>query len=157
MCPQFNSKQAQGTYKQYRDNLGRTTVPTLGRGSQSSVRGSIHLLYKRDYVLTTSFALLGRSSNDEDERNENLAKKWICVLSSRLFGPAQFVKCGRFFLQLNSNGIYRGSKRERKIRHHMFTSSIKRRIRRFDVVVGQWTSKKCTKKHDARAELLFCS
>ena len=39
----------------------------------------------------------------------------------------------------------------------MFTSSTKRRIRRFHVVVVQWTSKKCTKKRDARAELLFWS
>jgi len=35
------------------------------------------------------------------------------------------------------------------------TSSIKREIRRFHVVVVQWTSKKCTKKRDSRAELLF--
>ena len=39
----------------------------------------------------------------------------------------------------------------------MSTSSIKRQIRRFYVVVVQWTSKKCTKKRDARAELLFWS
>ena len=40
----------------------------------------------------------------------------------------------------------------------MSTSSIKRRIGRFHVVVVQWTSKKCTKKRDARAEhaQLFC-
>ena len=38
----------------------------------------------------------------------------------------------------------------------MSTSSIERQIRRFHVVV-QWTSKKCTKKRDARAELLFWS
>ena len=31
------------------------------------------------------------------------------------------------------------------------TSSIKRKIRRFHVVVVQWTSKKCTKKRDERA------
>ena len=37
----------------------------------------------------------------------------------------------------------------------MSTSSIKRQIRSFHVVVVQGTSKKCTKKHDARAELLF--
>ena len=36
-------------------------------------------------------------------------------------------------------------------------SSIKRRIGSFYVVVVQWTSKKSTKKRDARAELLFCS
>ena len=35
--------------------------------------------------------------------------------------------------------------------------AIKRSIRKFHIVVVQWTSKKCTKKSDARAELLFCS
>ena len=39
----------------------------------------------------------------------------------------------------------------------MSTSSIKRQIRRFHVVVVQWTSKKCTKKRDAGVELLFWS
>ena len=48
-------------------------------------------------------------------------------------------------------------KRGRKIRRRMFTFSIKRQIRRFHVVVVQLTSKKCTKKRDARAELLFWS
>ena len=48
--------------------------------------------------------------------------------------------------------------RERKIHGpRMFTraSSIKLGIGKFHVVVVQWTSKKCTKKHDVRAELLF--
>ena len=40
----------------------------------------------------------------------------------------------------------------------MTTSSIKRRrIGRFHVLAVQWTSEKCTKKRDARAEQLFCS
>ena len=39
----------------------------------------------------------------------------------------------------------------------MSTSSVKRRFGRFDVEVVQWTSKKCTKQRDARAELLFWS
>ena len=39
----------------------------------------------------------------------------------------------------------------------MSTFPMKRPIRRFHVVVVQWTSKKCTKKRDARAELLFWS
>ena len=34
----------------------------------------------------------------------------------------------------------------------MSTSSIKRQIRRFHVVVVQWSLKTCTKKRDARAE-----
>ena len=45
----------------------------------------------------------------------------------------------------------------RKIRRRMSTSSIKRQIRRFHVVFGEWTSKKCTEKRDARGELLFWS
>ena len=36
-------------------------------------------------------------------------------------------------------------------------TTLKRQIRRFHVVVVQWTSKKCAKKRDARAELLFWS
>ena len=39
----------------------------------------------------------------------------------------------------------------------MFTSCIKRRIMKFHVVVVLWTTKKCTKKRDARAGLLFFS
>ena len=39
----------------------------------------------------------------------------------------------------------------------MTTSPIKHQIKRFHVVVVQWTSKKCTKKRDTRAELLFSS
>ena len=37
----------------------------------------------------------------------------------------------------------------------MSTSPIKRQIRRFHVVVVQWTSKKCAQKCDARVELFF--
>ena len=40
---------------------------------------------------------------------------------------------------------------------HVLQVSKKREIRRFHVVVVQWTSKKCTKQRDARAELLFWS
>ena len=39
----------------------------------------------------------------------------------------------------------------------MSTSPIKRQIRSFRVVVVKWTSKKCTEKRDASAELLFWS
>ena len=39
----------------------------------------------------------------------------------------------------------------------MLTPSTNHRIRRFHVVVMHWTSKKCTKKRDARAELWVCS
>ena len=45
MCPQFNPmKQTLGIYKQRRDKLGSTTVPTLGRRSQSAIRFNPHTL-----------------------------------------------------------------------------------------------------------------
>ena len=56
---------------------------------------------------------------------------------SHLFGSAQYVKCRRLFLELNSWGFYTGSKRWREIRRSMSMSSIKRQIRRFHVVVVQ--------------------
>ena len=58
---------------------------------------------------------------------------------------------------LGDFSFYSGSKRWREIRRSMSTSSIKRQIRRFHVVVVQWTLKKCTKKGDVRAELLLLS
>ena len=86
-------------------------------------------------------------------------KQWICILSNFIafFGTAQLVKCRRLLLELNSQGLYPCSNRERKICRRMTTSSIKRHIGTFHVVVVQWTVKKCTKKRDTRAELLVCS
>ena len=56
------------------------------------------------------------------------------------------------------NGFIQVHKEEEKfVVVCMFTFSIKRQIRRFHVVVVQLTSKKCTKKRDAREELLFWS
>lgn len=46
-------------------------------------------------------------------------------------------------------------KRERKIRRHVLISSIKRRIRKFQVVIVQWSSNECSKKSDESASLLF--
>ena len=86
-------------------------------------------------------------------------KKWIFVLSNliasimtRSIYQKQATFPGFEFLR-----IYSGSKRGRKIRRRMFTPTVKRHIGRFHVVVVQWTSKKCTNKRDARAELLFWS
>ena len=48
-------------------------------------------------------------------------------------------------------------KEEEKFVVGMSSSSIKRQIRKLHVVVVQWRSKKCTKKRNARAELLIWS
>ena len=84
--------------------------------------------------------------------------KWICVLSDLMVSIWTRSICqmratfpGVEFLRI----LFTFKNWGRKIRRRMSTSSIKRQISRFHVVVVQWTSKKCTKKHDARAELLF--
>ena len=44
-------------------------------------------------------------SNDDDEGSENVAKKNEFAFfrtQSRLFGPTQYVKCRRLFMELNS-------------------------------------------------------
>ena len=84
-------------------------------------------------------------------------KKLIWILSVFIaIIPTHFVKCRRTFLELNSQGPYPSSKTEIKFRRCLFTSSIKREISHFKVVVVQKRAKKCTKNRDARARLLFC-
>ena len=63
---------------------------------------------------------------------------------SRSFHLVQFFKCWQFFLKLNSERLYRSSGKENKV--VVFCSRRSRAV----------TAKKCTKKRDARAELLFC-
>ena len=69
----------------------------------------------------------------------------------------QFVKCWQFFLELNSQRLHRSSEKEKESCCLEFTSSTKREINYFHIVVVQWRQwNKCTKRHDARAKLLFC-
>ena len=49
----------------------------------------------------------------------------------------QFVKCGQFFLESNSEGLYRSSGKEKESCCLVFPSSTKREIRHFHVVVVQ--------------------
>ena len=51
---------------------------------------------------------------------------------------------------------YPSTVREIKFRLCLFTSSVKREIRHVHVVVVLKRAEKCTKKHGARAKLLFC-
>ena len=60
-------------------------------------------------------------------------------------------------LKANSPGAeIPSSETGRKFRRRLFTSSIKREIKRFYVVVVQWWQKECTKKCATLAKLLFC-
>ena len=61
------------------------------------------------------------------------------------------------FLELNSKGLYQSSGKEKESCYLVFLFSTKREIRHFHVVVVQRRpAKKCTKKREARAKLLFC-
>ena len=73
----------------------------------------------------------------------------------RLFQFVENGKCRQISLELISRGSHSSLEREKEIRHHLFTSSIKLAIRHFHIVVAR-TVKKCTKKRDARANLLVC-
>ena len=66
-------------------------------------------------------------SNDATATRTSL-KRWICV-------PSVFIAI--IPTHLNFRGPYRSSKREIKFRRCLFTSSIKRKIRHFHVVVVQ--------------------
>ena len=59
-------------------------------------------------------------------------------MNSRLFHFVQFIaKCSRIFLELNSKGLYFRQKKKKVARCLVSTSSTKREIRHFHVVVEQ--------------------
>ena len=64
---------------------------------------------------------------------------------SRLFQFAENVKRRRIFQEFISWGPHSSLGRQRKIRHRLFTSSIKRAIRHFHVLVVQWRQRNVQK------------
>ena len=74
---------------------------------------------------------------------------------SRLFHLVQFIKCWQFSLELNSKRLYRSSGKEKESRCLVLTSSIKREIRHFHVLVVQWRLRNKTKQRVARASGSF--
>ena len=90
--------------------------------------------------------LLGTLSNDDDDGSENVAKKMNLrsfKLTHVYLDPLNMSNAGDFSWSWILNMLFK-FKRGRKIRRGMSTSPIyiKRQIRRFHVVVVQWTSKK---------------
>ena len=104
--------------------------------------------------------LLATLSNDDHDGSENDGKKMNLSsfkLNRVYLDPLNKSNAGDFSCRWILTDFIQSQKRWREIRRSMSTSPIKRQIRSFHVVVVQWTSKKCTKKRDARAELLFWS
>ena len=104
------------------------------------------------WIFRTTFQQLSAQRRELKQWRQRRPRKRRCQNEfashqtlSRLCGTAQFAKSRRFFLELNSSGLYPGIRKERKIRRRMFTSCLKRRIMKFHVVVVLWTTKKCTK------------
>ena len=64
---------------------------------------------------------------------------------SSLFRLVQFVKCWRIFQELNSEGLYRRSRKEKESRCLVFTSC-QREIRHFHVIVMQKRQRNVPKK-----------
>ena len=79
------------------------------------------------------------------QRERLLKRSWICALSKFVasIGPFRFCKWNQFALELIFKDFIQVQKE--KIRHSMFKSSIKRRLRRFHFDVVQWTSKNVLK------------
>ena len=67
-----------------------------------------------------------------------------------------FVKCWQMFLELNSQGLYQSSGKEKQSCCLVFPSLTKREFRHFHVVVVQQRLRNVQRKRDARAKLLFC-
>ena len=82
---------------------------------------------------------LGRLSNNDCDGYQTSLKREVALFQtySRLFHLVQFVKCWQFYLEMNSNRLYRSSGKEKESRYLVFTSSTKREIRPFHVVVVQ--------------------
>ena len=74
---------------------------------------------------------------------------------SRLFHLVQFIKCWQFCLELNSKRLHWSSGKEKESRCLVLSSSIKREIRHFHVLVVQWRLRNKTKQRVARANGSF--
>ena len=88
-------------------------------------------------------------SVDDGDGSENVTHRTdefaFSQFLSRLFQLAENVKWRRISLELISLGTVLKFKKRRKICQRLFTSSIKREIRHFHVVVAQWRQRNVQK------------
>ena len=87
-----------------------------------------------------------RCISRQRQRNHHPKREFaLFQTSSLLFQLFQFVKCWRIFQELNSKGLFLSSQKEKEYRCLVFTSSLKREIRHFHVVVPQWRQRNVQK------------
>ena len=95
-----------------------------------------------------SYSIIGSFSiDDDDNSNENVTFK---MNLSRLFQFAENVKCRQILLKLISKRPHSSLEKERKILSSLVY--VLHKIRHSCAI----TMKKCAKKRDACAKLLFC-
>ena len=113
-----------------------------------------NILSKKTLGTTFIFASRVNFSIDDVDGSEIV----ICRMNSRFFKLfCVYFKCRWISLKLISWGPHSSLERERKIRRRLFTSSIKREIGHFQVVVVQVPERNIQKlKREARTKLLFC-
>ena len=93
--------------------------------------GELPWSWKRE-LCTESRSVEGRDGNENFARKVNLGScSLACDYSFLMTSP----KCKRTLLQLNSQGQNPSSERETQFSRHLFTSSIKRKIGQFYLVV----------------------
>ena len=88
---------------------------------------------------------LGSLSNNDYDGHKNVSEFALLQTLSPLFRLVQFIKCWGIFLDLNSKGLYQRSGKEKESRCLVFTSSTKREIRQFHIVVVQRRQRKVQK------------
>ena len=109
-----------------------------------------HVKHYRSY----NYHLIGTRSNNATATKTPL-KKLIIVLSVLIAIIPTLLLCQ---MQANPPEVeFLGAERETNFRRCLLTYSIKRESRQFHVVVVQKQAKKCTKRRDAPADLLFYS
>ena len=101
-------------------------------------------------VLSVVRSLKLSNHNDDGSQQTGLLNKWFCVLSN---SRSSILYCQ---VKLDSYGLHPSSKRKQNLRRRVCSRrQFYRRNSKFHVGVLWLTSKKCTKKRDARTMLLF--
>ena len=92
------------------------------------------------------FIILSNNRGLKHQRKRHLKREFALPQTlSRLFHLVQLVKCWQMFLEVNSKGLYRSPGKEKQSRWLVSTSSIKREIRHFYVLVVLWRQRNVPK------------